>query len=60
MTAAPGGPGARRRPDLADQTVVVIGASAGIGLEAARQVRACSGQVVLVGRNPERLQQVAL
>ncbi|MER7810744.1 SDR family oxidoreductase [Streptomyces sp900116325] len=60
MTAAPGDPGARRRPDLADQTVVVIGASAGIGLETARQVRARGGQVVLVGRNPERLQQVAL
>ncbi|WP_405891310.1 SDR family oxidoreductase [Streptomyces sp. NBC_01527] len=60
MTAAPGDHGARRRTDLADQTVVVIGASAGIGLETARQVRACGGQVVLVGRNPERLQQVAL
>ncbi|MFJ3277025.1 MULTISPECIES: SDR family oxidoreductase [unclassified Streptomyces] len=60
MSAAPGDHGARRRPDLADQTVVVIGASAGIGLETARQVRACGGQVVLVGRNPERLQQVAL
>lgn len=47
-------------PDLADQTVVVIGASAGIGLETARQVRARGGQVVLVGRNPEHLQQAAL
>ena len=60
MTAAPSDPGTRRRPDLADQTVVVIGASAGIGLETARQVRARGGQVVLVGRNPERLQQAAL
>ncbi|WP_406425543.1 SDR family oxidoreductase [Streptomyces sp. NBC_01589] len=60
MTAAPSDPGTRRRPDLADQTVVVIGASAGIGLETARQVRAHGGQVVLVGRNPERLQQAAL
>ncbi|MFD4228793.1 SDR family oxidoreductase [Streptomyces sp. NPDC058545] len=60
MTAAPGDPGTRRRPDLADQTVVVIGASAGIGLETARQVRARGGQVVLVGRNPEHLQQAAL
>ncbi|MGW2558824.1 SDR family oxidoreductase [Streptomyces sp. NPDC001514] len=60
MTAAPGVPGTHRRPDLADQTVVVIGASAGIGLETARQVRADGGQVVIVGRNPERLQQAAL
>ncbi|MFE4960036.1 SDR family oxidoreductase [Streptomyces sp. NPDC056653] len=60
MTDAPSDPGTRRRPDLADQTVVVIGASAGIGLETARQVRARGGQVVLVGRNPERLQEAAL
>jgi NAD(P)-dependent dehydrogenase (short-subunit alcohol dehydrogenase family) len=39
---------------------VVIGASAGIGLEAARQVRADGGRLVLVGRNPERLRQAAL
>ncbi|MCX5314652.1 SDR family oxidoreductase [Streptomyces sp. NBC_00154] len=60
MTAAPSDPGTGHRPDLADRTVVVIGASAGIGLETARQVRAHGGQVVLVGRNPERLQQAAL
>lgn len=60
MTAAPGVPGTPRRSDLADRTVVVIGASAGIGLEAARQVRADGGRLVLVGRNPERLRQVAL
>jgi NAD(P)-dependent dehydrogenase (short-subunit alcohol dehydrogenase family) len=46
-------------PDLAGQTVVVIGASAGIGLETARQVRAGGGRLVLVGRNPERLQKAA-
>ncbi|WP_329131247.1 SDR family oxidoreductase [Streptomyces sp. NBC_01476] len=60
MTAAPGSPSAQRRPALADQTVVVIGASAGIGLETARQVRADGGRVILVARNPERLQQAAL
>ncbi|MFE2835462.1 SDR family oxidoreductase [Streptomyces mirabilis] len=60
MTAAPGVPGTPRRSDLADRTVVVIGASAGIGLEAARQVRADGGRLVLVGRNPERLRQAAL
>ena len=45
---------------LADQTVVVIGASAGMGLETARRVRAAGGQVIMVGRNPERLEQAAL
>ncbi|GAX56389.1 SDR family oxidoreductase [Streptomyces olivochromogenes] len=60
MTAAPGVPGTHRRSGLADRTVVVIGASAGIGLEAARQVRADGGRLVLVGRNPERLRQAAL
>jgi len=49
----------QRQPDLADQTVVVIGASAGIGLETARQVRAAGAQVILVGRNPERLERAA-
>jgi len=49
----------QRQPDLADQTVVVIGASAGIGLETARLVRAAGAQLVLVGRNPDRLQQAA-
>ncbi|MFG2832495.1 SDR family oxidoreductase [Streptomyces sp. NPDC048434] len=56
---APGAPGTHRRPGLAEQTVVVIGASSGIGLETARQVRADGGQVVLVGRNPERLEHAA-
>jgi len=60
MTATPSVEGARPATDLADQIVVVIGASAGIGLETARQVRARGGQVVMVGRNPERLQQAAI
>ncbi|MFE2162946.1 SDR family oxidoreductase [Streptomyces lydicus] len=59
MTAASSDPGPSPRPDLAGQTVVVIGASAGIGLETARQVRAGGGRLVLVGRNPERLQEAA-
>lgn len=45
--------------ELAGQTVVVIGGSAGMGLETARQVRAAGGKLVLVGRNPERLQRAA-
>ncbi|MFF1767876.1 SDR family oxidoreductase [Streptomyces sp. NPDC058249] len=59
MTAAPRSPGAHRQSDLVDQTVVVIGGSAGIGLETARQVGAGGGRVILVGRNPERLRQAA-
>src|ERR1700710_1804894 len=45
--------------ELRGQTVVVIGGSAGIGLETARRARAEGAEVILTGRNPERLQQVA-
>ncbi|MER6227263.1 SDR family oxidoreductase [Streptomyces sp. 900105755] len=45
--------------ELAGQTVVVVGGSAGIGLETARQVRAAGGELVLAARNPERLQRAA-
>ena len=41
------------------QTVVVIGGSAGIGLETARRARVEGAEVVLTGRNPERLEQAA-
>jgi NAD(P)-dependent dehydrogenase (short-subunit alcohol dehydrogenase family) len=51
---------ARREPELARQIVVVIGGSAGIGLETARRARAEGAEVVLTGRNAERLQQAAL
>jgi NAD(P)-dependent dehydrogenase (short-subunit alcohol dehydrogenase family) len=42
---------------LAGQTVVVIGGSAGIGLETARLARAEGAEVVLTARDPERLKQ---
>jgi NAD(P)-dependent dehydrogenase (short-subunit alcohol dehydrogenase family) len=48
-----------RAPQLLGQTVVLIGGSAGIGLETARIARAEGADVVLVGRNPERLEQAA-
>ena len=48
-----------RAPGLAGQTVVVIGGSAGIGLETARRARAEGAGVILTGRNPERLRQAA-
>jgi NAD(P)-dependent dehydrogenase (short-subunit alcohol dehydrogenase family) len=41
------------------QTVVVIGGSAGIGLSTARMARAEGADVVLTGRNPERLERAA-
>jgi NAD(P)-dependent dehydrogenase (short-subunit alcohol dehydrogenase family) len=46
-----------REPTLDGQTVVVIGGSAGIGLETARQARAEGADVVLAGRNPDRLKR---
>ena len=45
-----------REPELLGQTVVVIGGSAGIGLETARRARAEGARLILSGRNPERLQ----
>jgi NAD(P)-dependent dehydrogenase (short-subunit alcohol dehydrogenase family) len=49
----------QREPSLAGQTVVVIGGSAGIGLETARQARAEGADVILTGRNPDRLEAAA-
>jgi NADP-dependent 3-hydroxy acid dehydrogenase YdfG len=46
-------------PELAGQMVVLIGGSAGIGLETARRARAEGADVILTGRNPERLQNAA-
>ena len=46
-------------PELRGQTVVVIGGSAGIGLETARRARAEGASVILTARNPERLQRAA-
>jgi NAD(P)-dependent dehydrogenase (short-subunit alcohol dehydrogenase family) len=50
---------APREPALLGQTVVVIGGSAGIGLETARLARAEGAEVILTGRNPERLEHAA-
>ncbi|MGA3131897.1 MAG: SDR family oxidoreductase [Terracidiphilus sp.] len=49
----------RREPELLGQTVVVIGGSAGIGLETARRARAEGANLILTGRNSERLQLAA-
>ena len=46
-------------PELEGQTVVVIGGSAGIGLETARRARAEGAGVILAGRDPGRLARAA-
>jgi NAD(P)-dependent dehydrogenase (short-subunit alcohol dehydrogenase family) len=46
-------------PQLPGQTVVVLGGSAGIGLETARLARAEGADVIITGRNPERLESAA-
>ena len=50
----------QREPELLGQTVVVIGGSAGIGLRQTRRARAEGAEVVLTGRDPDRLRQAAL
>jgi NAD(P)-dependent dehydrogenase (short-subunit alcohol dehydrogenase family) len=49
----------RPEPELLGQTVVVIGGSAGIGLETARRARAEGARLILTGRNLERLKLAA-
>jgi NAD(P)-dependent dehydrogenase (short-subunit alcohol dehydrogenase family) len=44
---------------LDGQTVVVLGGSAGMGLETARMARAEGADVVITGRNADRLKQAA-
>jgi NAD(P)-dependent dehydrogenase (short-subunit alcohol dehydrogenase family) len=46
--------------ELKGQTVVVIGGSAGIGLETARRAREEGADVILAARDPDRLQRVGL
>nr|WP_228560854.1 SDR family NAD(P)-dependent oxidoreductase [Catenulispora pinisilvae] len=49
----------RREPDLLGQTVVLIGGSSGIGFQTARRARADGAEVILTGRDPDRLKQAA-
>jgi len=46
-------------PELRGQIVVVIGGSAGIGLETARRAHAEGARLILAARNSERLQHAA-
>jgi NAD(P)-dependent dehydrogenase (short-subunit alcohol dehydrogenase family) len=48
------------KPELAGQTVLVIGGSAGIGLETARRARTEGADVILSARDPDRLHRVGL
>ena len=59
MSTAPTVTPTQREPELLGQIVVVIGGSAGIGLETARRARAEGAEVVLTGRNPGRLEHAA-
>jgi NAD(P)-dependent dehydrogenase (short-subunit alcohol dehydrogenase family) len=49
----------RREPELTGQTVVAIGGSAGIGYETARRARSEGAEIIVTGRDPDRLQRAA-
>jgi len=53
-------PSAQRGRDLLGQTLVVIGGSAGIGLETARLAHEEGAAVIITARNPDRLHHVGL
>jgi len=59
MSMATGASPTQYERELIGQTVVVIGGSAGIGLETARRARTEGAQLILAARNPERLEQAA-
>ena len=59
MSTTPAASSRQRQPELLGQTVVVIGGSAGIGLETARRARAEGAKLILTGRNSERLRSAA-
>ena len=48
-----------REPELAGQTVVVIGGSAGIGLETARRAHSEGAKLILAARRSEPLERAA-
>jgi NAD(P)-dependent dehydrogenase (short-subunit alcohol dehydrogenase family) len=59
MTPAAKAETSARKAELAGQTVVVIGGSSGIGLETARRARAEGADVIITGRDRERLERAA-
>jgi NAD(P)-dependent dehydrogenase (short-subunit alcohol dehydrogenase family) len=48
------------QPELAGQTVLVIGGTSGIGLETARRTRAEGADVIVTARDADRVKRVAL
>jgi NAD(P)-dependent dehydrogenase (short-subunit alcohol dehydrogenase family) len=46
------------KPELAGQTVIVIGGTSGIGLETARRARAEGADLIVTARDPDRLKRV--
>ena len=59
MTTSTTAASAIREPELRGQIVIAIGGSAGIGLETARRARAEGADVILAGRDPQRLEDAA-
>ncbi|MFI9809117.1 SDR family oxidoreductase [Streptomyces sp. NPDC052301] len=59
MTSEPSAAPTPRGPALLGQTLVVIGGSAGIGLATAKYARAEGADVIITGRNAERLRTAA-
>lgn len=59
MSVATGTSPIHPQPGLLGQTVVVIGGTAGIGLETARRARAEGAKLILAARNPEHLEQTS-
>jgi NAD(P)-dependent dehydrogenase (short-subunit alcohol dehydrogenase family) len=48
-----------REPQLAGQTIVVLGGTSGMGFETAKQARSEGAKVVITGRDPERVERAA-
>src|SRR3954449_4230534 len=59
MSTAPASDRVRREPELLGRTVVVMGGSAGIGLETARRAHAEGAEVILTAHNADRLSAAA-
>jgi NAD(P)-dependent dehydrogenase (short-subunit alcohol dehydrogenase family) len=59
MSTAPAPYPIQPEPALLGQTVVVIGGTAGIGLETARRARSEGAEVILAARDPAHLQRTA-
>jgi NAD(P)-dependent dehydrogenase (short-subunit alcohol dehydrogenase family) len=59
MTATESVAPTQRGPELSGQTVVVIGGSAGIGLETARRAQSEGADLILTGRDRDRLERAA-